>query len=265
GDQVSSSGNSYLFYTPRSSSSDARAVLRPAGGSERVAALSGGTFDGYPHMAAIVVDAAASQLRLYVDGTLSATTALSGAGINSISPSLAYIGRSLFDADPGFTGAIDEVRVYNDAESATAIATAAADGATRATPTQGAKQIENLDRGVVAFNRSNNQVYLSWRLLATDPSNIAFNVYRSTNGGAAVKRNNTPITKTTDFTDTGVTQASTNEYFVRAIINGVEQADSRHFTIAANTAVGQFLTVPLNVPAGGTLPNGTSYTYTAND
>src|SRR5262249_9321687 len=155
GDQVSGSGNSYLFYTPRSGSSDARAVLRPAGGSERVAALSGGTFDGYPHMAAIVVDAAASQLRLYVDGTLIATTALSGAAITSTSPPLPSTGRSLFDADPGSTAAIDEVRIYNDAEPATSIPSAAADGATRATPTQAAKQIENLDRGVVAFNRSN--------------------------------------------------------------------------------------------------------------
>src|SRR5262249_45678176 len=33
GDQVSGSGNSYLFYTPRSGSGDARAVLRPAGGT----------------------------------------------------------------------------------------------------------------------------------------------------------------------------------------------------------------------------------------
>src|SRR5262249_27179381 len=164
GDQVNGLGNSYLFYTPRSSSSDARAVLRPAGGTERVAALAGGTFDGYPHMAAVVVDSAAAQLRLYVDGTLSATTALNGAGINSISPSLGFLGRSLFDTDPAFTGGIDEVRIYNDAESASAIATHAAAGATRAAPTQGAKQIENLDRGLVGFNRSNNQVYLSWRL-----------------------------------------------------------------------------------------------------
>jgi len=265
GDQVSGSGNSYFFYTPRSSSSDARAVLRPAGGSERVAALAGGTFDGYPHMAAVVVDSAAAQLRLYVDGTLSATTALSGAGLNSISSSLAFLGRSLFDADPGFTGGIDEVRIYNDAESATAIAAAAADGATRAAPTLPAKQIENLDRGLVGFNRSNSQVYLSWRLLATDPGNIAFNVYRSTDGESPVKRNSSPISKTTDFTDTGVTQSAANEYFVRAVVNGVEEADSPHFTIPANTAVNQFLTIPLNVPAGGTLPDGTTYTYTAND
>src|SRR5215831_8569226 len=58
GDQDAGSGNSYLYFTPRSSSNDARAVLRPAGGTERVASLSGGTFDGRPHTAAIVVDAA---------------------------------------------------------------------------------------------------------------------------------------------------------------------------------------------------------------
>ena len=56
-------------------------------------ALSGGTFDGFAHMAAVVLDSAAGQLRLYVDGNLSATTSLSGAGINNVSPSLALLGR----------------------------------------------------------------------------------------------------------------------------------------------------------------------------
>jgi rhamnogalacturonan endolyase len=270
GDQVNGSGNSYLFFTPRSASSDARTGLKPPGGSERTATFSGGTFDGRSHMAAVVVDAAAGLLRLYIDGTLATSTALSGAGLANVGSSLAFLGRSLFDADPAYTGAIDELRIYNDAQSATQIAAQYASGAVQPSPTLSARQIENLDRGVVAFNRSSNQVYLSWRLLATDPTDIAFNVYRSTSGGAAVKRNSTPITKTTDYTDTSVTQTAANEYFVRAVINGVEQADSRHFTIAANTPVRQYLNIPLQAPAGGHLPGTTDtvehdYTYSAND
>ena len=154
---------------------------------------------------------------------------------------------------------------------ATTIAQHAASGSTRPIPTTPARQIENLDRGVAAFNRSNSQVYLSWRLLATDPTDIAFNVYRSTNGGAAVKRNINPIILTTDFTDSGVTQSSTNEYFVRPVTGGVEGPDSRHFTIAANTPVQQYLNIPLQVPAGGMVPDIAnpgqflSFTYNAND
>ena len=51
------------------------------------------------------------------------------------------------------------------------------------------RQMEYLDRGVVALNKGNNQLYVSWRFLATDPDNIAFNVYRApVYGGTATKQ-----------------------------------------------------------------------------
>ncbi|MGB2714990.1 MAG: hypothetical protein WBC51_12470 [Vicinamibacterales bacterium] len=40
--------------------------------------------------------------------------------------------------------------------------------------------VENLGRGLVALRTGDTSVYLGWRLLGTDPSNIAFNVYRAT-------------------------------------------------------------------------------------
>lgn len=138
-----------------------------------------------------------------------------------------------------------------------------------------AKQVEYLNRGLVAMYRGGGNVYLSWRLLGTDPGNISFNLYRSANNGAAVKRNNSPITQTTDFTDTGVTISQSNRYFVRPIINGVEQAPSPSFTLAPNTPNRQYLNIPLQIPPGGTnpgIPTATdpnpaphTYTYTAND
>src|SRR5262245_48988859 len=109
----------------------------------------------------------------------------------------------------------------------------------------GARQVEALDRGVIAVNKTSSTVYVSWRLLAPDPSNIAFNVYRVTNGGAPAKRNGAPITATTDFTDTGVTETSTNTYFIKPVIGGVEQVASESWTIPANTPVRQYLSIPL--------------------
>lgn len=43
--------------------------------------------------------------------------------------------------------------------------------------------MENLDRGVVAVHQSNGEVFVSWRLLGTDPTNVAFNLYRTTEAG----------------------------------------------------------------------------------
>lgn len=61
---------------------------------------------------------------------------------------------------------------------------------------------EELDRGLLAVAAGEGRAYLGWRLLKSDPDNIAFNIYRSTAGGRAVKLNDEPIRKTTDFVDT---------------------------------------------------------------
>lgn len=45
---------------------------------------------------------------------------------------------------------------------------------------------DRLDRGLVAMANGDNGVYLSWRLLKTDPSDIAFDVYKGT-GNRSVK------------------------------------------------------------------------------
>ncbi len=46
-------------------------------------------------------------------------------------------------------------------------------------PLIGTAQVqENIDRGIVALNIQENEVYVGWRLLKDDPENISFNVYR---------------------------------------------------------------------------------------
>ena len=60
---------------------------------------------------------------------------------------------------------------------------------------KGKKHSENLDRGVIAFEK-NNGTYISWRLLKTDPADIAFDVYRD-----GKKINASPVVDTTDYFD----------------------------------------------------------------
>nr|WP_298728338.1 carbohydrate-binding protein [uncultured Steroidobacter sp.] len=130
---------------------------------------------------------------------------------------------------------------------------------------QAQAQMERLSRGVVAVRSSSSQVYVGWRLFGNDPSAIAFNVYRSTAGGAATLLNGTPITASTNFLDNSAPTTQANTYFVRPILNGVEQANSASFTLPANAAIQPYLQIPLQIPAGGTTPSGEAYTYTAND
>ena len=118
-------------------------------------------------------------------------------------------------------------------ESRRLLASAAAAAAAPVAPTAAAdtalpaRQMENLDRGVVAVRASNTQAFISWRLLGLEPDNVGFNVYRCANGAAPVKLNASVLTAGTNYTDSSANFAVSNSYTVRAVINNVEQPASR--------------------------------------
>ncbi len=132
-------------------------------------------------------------------------------------------------------------------------------------PARAQRQMENLGRGLVALKKDSRTVYLSWRVLGLDPPDIGFNVYRSTDGGTPVKLNSSPLVTTSCYTDSGADTTRSNSYFVNPVIGGQEQEASRPFGLPANAPSTFWLTVPLQLPDGGTTPDGTNYTYSAND
>lgn len=115
------------------------------------------------------------------------------------------------------------------------------------------RHMENLGRGLIAVRTSSNEVFISWRMLGSDPADVAFNLYRGD-----TKLNVSPIIKTTTFTDNTSTD---NIYKVRPIINGNEQKASAPASVWKNS----YKSIPLQRPAGGTTPDGISYTYSPND
>ncbi|WP_301289682.1 rhamnogalacturonan lyase [Paenibacillus sp. 1781tsa1] len=137
--------------------------------------------------------------------------------------------------------------------SSTLLVTSLGLGNTPVTHAAGARQMEYLDRGVVAV-KTGTGVFVSWRLLGTEGTNVSFNVYRD-----GTKVNATPITNSTNLQDASGTSSS--KYTVRAVVSGTEQAASAAASVWGNN----YLSVPLSVPAGGTTPDGVAYTYSAND
>ena len=116
------------------------------------------------------------------------------------------------------------------------------------------RQVENLERGLVAV-RSGNGNFLSWRLLGKEyQTDIGFNIYRND-----TKITQSPITTKTNYYDNGA--AANAQYYVRAVVSGVEQAASKTVTVWAQ----QYLRIPLQRPAGGTTPDNVAYTYSPND
>lgn len=108
------------------------------------------------------------------------------------------------------------------------------------------RTMEKLGRGVVAVRASASSVFVSWRLLGLDQAGIAFDVYRSANGGAPVKLNATPLTGGTNFTDSSADLTLANVYTVRPLVGGFEQAPSDAFTLSANHAVEPIVRIPLS-------------------
>ena len=108
------------------------------------------------------------------------------------------------------------------------------------------RQMEKLDRGVVAINQGDGKVYIGWRMLGTDLDNIAFNVYRNN-----TRINSQPITESTNLVDNdGSTSAI---YTVRTVINGYEGEPSE----PAGVWTQNYLSIPLRTPEGCT-PNDAS-------
>ncbi|MES2279025.1 MAG: rhamnogalacturonan lyase [Bacteroidota bacterium] len=112
------------------------------------------------------------------------------------------------------------------------------------------RQMEYLGRGVVAIHQPGDSVFVSWRVLGTDPDDMAFNLYRKTGNTAPVKLNKTLVTGATIFSDTKVDFTQANAYYVKPVLKGKEQVQSEAFTLAANTPVQPYLSVPLQTPAG---------------
>ncbi len=115
-----------------------------------------------------------------------------------------------------------------------------------------AKQVEKLDRGVVAITTGSG-VFISWRSLGTDSNGMTFNLYRGN-----TKLNSAPLS-VTNFVD--ATGGVNDSYSVFPVAGGVEQAQAS----AGATWGTIYKSIPIQKPIGGTTPDGIVYTYEAND
>lgn len=122
------------------------------------------------------------------------------------------------------------------------------------------RQMEQLDRGVVATYVDSNQVLVQWRKFANDPDNIGFNVYMKSTERQATQKNKQPIRVKTNFLVEGVD--GMQEFYVVPVIHDKEGQPSKSFVLKNHQP---YLSVPLNIPKGGVTPDGRQYDYRAND
>lgn len=119
-------------------------------------------------------------------------------------------------------------------------------------------QRERLGRGLTCV-REGDWTVISWRLLKGEEKDVAFNVYQ--NNKLLTKK---PL-KDATFLKTKSKKGDAI-YEVRKVVNGKETGDKDavFFNMPAS-AKKNYISVPLNVPNGGTTPDGRQYRYSAND
>ncbi|WP_182466788.1 rhamnogalacturonan lyase [Sphingomonas gilva] len=113
------------------------------------------------------------------------------------------------------------------------------------------RQIERLDRGVVAVPAADGRgMHVSWRLLASDDRRVAFDLLRD-----GKRINPAPITGATSFVDADGRPSSRYS---------VQPAGGPRSAPVGPWAQG-YLSIPLDRPADRTTPAGERYSYSAND
>jgi hypothetical protein len=123
-------GATYLFLSPRVDVEGVK-TMRAAFTHDGDPALV--IVDGDPlpttgvHHIAVVVDDSSDQLRLYMDGVLQSTAVMTES-LSSVRDKNNWIGRSQFSGDPELSGALHELRIYDQALSEDQIALSIASG-----------------------------------------------------------------------------------------------------------------------------------------
>lgn len=113
------------------------------------------------------------------------------------------------------------------------------------------RQAEDLDRGVVAV-KTEEGVFLSWRLKGTESYNHTFNIYKN---GELV----TEVTDSTNYLDK--TGSENDSYCIEAVYNGEKLDKSEEVKPLSNN----YLSIPMNIPEGGVTPANEEYTYSVGD
>nr|WP_315591318.1 hypothetical protein [Sphingomonas psychrotolerans] len=113
-------------------------------------------------------------------------------------------------------------------------------------PLVAGRQVERLDRGLIAIPAAGGGNHVSWRLLATDVRGARFTLYRD---GKAIAR--IAGDQATSYLDP--TGTATSRYALAAHNSG------------ATAWTNGYLPIPLDKPADGRTPDGETYGYTAND
>ena len=121
------------------------------------------------------------------------------------------------------------------------------------------EQMERLDRGIVVLPAQEQGIFISWRLLGSDPKDITFDLQRD---GKTIAKG----LKVTNYTDKKGTANS--RYQVITSSRNNDTSTFRNNEISSSGVIpwsDLYRSIPIDRPQDGTTPDGRSYRYTPND
>ena len=119
-------------------------------------------------------------------------------------------------------------------------------------------QMERLDRGVVALPAKDKGIFISWRLLGTDPSTTYFDVERN---GKVIAQH----LRLTNYTDKKGTLKDVYRIITYQQEPKMDASAKREVSREVKPWADLYKSLPINRPQGGVSPDGRSYTYAPND
>lgn len=125
------------------------------------------------------------------------------------------------------------------------VQTAAGSSQAEADGSAGPRLVENLDRGLIAVSAGEDQVFLSWRLLGTEPNTTTFDVYRRSGSAGEVRLNAAVLSGGTNYTDSSADLSEDNYYSVKSYVDGSPASVSQEFLLPAGAPASNYFSIPL--------------------
>jgi rhamnogalacturonan endolyase len=122
------------------------------------------------------------------------------------------------------------------------------------------RQMEHLNRGLIAVQNTAHSVYLGWRILATDEPHTPFFIDKKENGKTVRLKK---ILFANNCIDTVGDVSNVCEYILSSKINGKEMVLAQ-ITFVPKAQVQPYLSIPLQIPPSIEI-KGKAFTYSAND